>query len=327
MESFHSQRLLLLYFAVVGADILGVDDAASGTPTAHAIADELRRCYDETTGGFCAVARDEFLTAPTLTMTHCALRVLESVGALQGALDSWLAASKTAAFVKACSANEAVRLSSLPLLAGGFAALPGSAEVDVRFTYSALMVLRCLNVTPAEAGLDVCLVGAFIMRSFCPLDGGFGSLPGAAEAHGGMTFCAVASLSLLGMLHGPELVDVRRKLRRYCAMRLGTSFCEGEAEYVGIQGRPNKPCDTCYTHWVGCTIALLGMELDDEAVDNIIRFVMACQDHNGRGGIAKEADVYADPMHTCLALSGLAVLAHDRLGLRRVSPDTGLVSH
>jgi geranylgeranyl transferase type-1 subunit beta len=312
VEAFHSQRLLLLYFAVVGGDVLALDD---GPSAAASVSEELRRCYDSVSGGFCPVRLSDFTTTATLTMTHCALRVLEAVGALDNALRSWLPASKVAEFVTACHVQTGN-------LAGGFAAFPGSAEVDVRFTYSALMALRGVGLSVREAGIDGECVTQFLLRSVSVMDGGFASVPGGAEAHGGMTFCGVASLCLLGRLHEPDLADLRRRLKRYCVMRVGTSFCDGAAGAVGIQGRPNKPCDTCYTYWVGCSLAMLGVGWSDEAVEGTVNFALACQDTTS-GGIAKEEDACSDPMHTCLALSGLAVIAPGHLGLRQVDPRTG----
>ncbi len=320
LEPFHSQRLLLLYFAVTGCDILG---CADGPTMAGAVRNELRCCYDTTSGGFCPVPVDAFLTAATLTMTHCAVRVLEATGGLERALQSWLPAAKVAAFVAACYVRQAdtdVR----PGLVGGFRALPGSAEVDLRFTYSAIMTLRGVGVSLEAAGIDEALAVAFLLQSVSPMDGGFASVPGGAEAHCGMTFCGVASLSLMGRLHRPELAALRRRLRRYCIMRVGTSFCNGAAAHVGFQGRPNKPCDSCYTHWVGCSLKLLEVECTDACIASTVAFVLACQDAQ-HGGFAKGEEAYADPLHTCLALSGVAVLAPELLGLRPVAADTGAV--
>ena len=61
---------------------------------------------------------------------------------------------------------------------------------------------------------------------------------------GGSTFCAVASLMLMGRLHSTLTPRQREHLKRWCIMR----------QQTGFQGRPNKPADTCYSFWVGATL-------------------------------------------------------------------------
>jgi geranylgeranyl transferase type-1 subunit beta len=184
------------------------------------------------------------------------------------------------------------------------------------------MVLRGVGVSLDAAGIDAEKLLTFVLRSESPMGSGFGACPGSAEAHGGMTYCAVASLVLLGELSKPRHEALRRRLKRFCAMRAGTSFCDKSAGSVGFQGRPNKPCDTCYTFWIGASLAMLQVEWSEEAIDSVGRFVLLSQD-DCTGGIGKETDAAADPLHTYFGLSGLAVLAHERMGLRPIEPHTG----
>lgn len=66
-----------------------------------------------------------------------------------------------------------------------------------------------------------------------------------ADVHaGGWTYCAIASLCLMGRLEealGRRDLD---RIRRWCIMR----------QQSGFHGRPNKPVDTCYSFWVGATL-------------------------------------------------------------------------
>src|ERR1700677_4873632 len=77
-------------------------------------------------------------------------------------------------------------------------------------------------------------------------EGAFGQGPGH-EAHGGSTFCAVASLILMGKLD--QVLSGKRVeiLKRWCVFK----------QVGGFQGRPNKDADTCYSFWVGATLKLL----------------------------------------------------------------------
>ena len=61
---------------------------------------------------------------------------------------------------------------------------------------------------------------------------------------GGSTFCAVASLFLMGRLHDAFAADKLEGLKRWCLLR----------QQTGFNGRPNKPVDTCYSFWVGATL-------------------------------------------------------------------------
>jgi len=79
--------------------------------------------------------------------------------------------------------------------------------------------------------------------------------PSLGEAHGGYTFCALASWVFLQPYISTEKdaprVDVRRLLRWLVNMQ-GT-----EVELGGFKGRTNKLVDGCYSWWVGGAFALL----------------------------------------------------------------------
>ena len=79
--------------------------------------------------------------------------------------------------------------------------------------------------------------------------------PPLGEAHGGYTFCALASWILLQSYiaqskHQPT-IDVKNLLRWLVQMQ-GT-----EAELGGFKGRTNKLVDGCYSWWCGGAFALL----------------------------------------------------------------------
>ena len=64
---------------------------------------------------------------------------------------------------------------------------------------------------------------------------------------GGSTFCAVASLHLMGELDNCFDCKKLEKLKRWCLVR----------QKGGFQGRPNKPVDTCYSFWVGASLKVI----------------------------------------------------------------------
>jgi protein farnesyltransferase subunit beta len=79
--------------------------------------------------------------------------------------------------------------------------------------------------------------------------------PSLGEAHGGYTFCALASWVLLQPYISADedapRVDLRRLLRWLVQMQ-GL-----EIELGGFKGRTNKLVDGCYSWWVGGAFALL----------------------------------------------------------------------
>jgi geranylgeranyl transferase type-1 subunit beta len=137
--------------------------------------------------------------------------------------------------------------------------------------------------------------------------GGFGANP-AAEAHGGFTFCAVASLAMLG-----EQVPRKDRLHVWCKARLFPRF----------NGRPGKPSDCCYVWWICGSLWNLGSpdiisESQIEGIEEILvrNFVVP-----ETGGFSKypsvpidgdESSIHgkqsADLFHTFLVICSLALM-------------------
>jgi len=202
---------------------------------------------------------------------------------------------------------------ALQLPDGSFRAALEGGENDMRFLYCAAAVCRMLD---DWSGVDVEAAVSYVLASIS-YDGGIGQGPGL-EAHGGSTYCAVAALSMMGRLGA--LGEARTAaLTRWCLARQGR---EGRAAGggEGWQGRPNKPEDTCYTFWLGGTLALLG-RLELCRPDLAREFVLSTQDPV-TGGLAKWTDTVPDPLHTYLGLAGLAVAGE--AALQHVEPALNL---
>lgn len=121
---------------------------------------------------------------------------------------------------------------------GSFTATNQDFENDVRFLYSVCCICYVLN---DWSKIDVDRACRFLTNCLT-YEGAFGQNPGS-EAHGGSTFCSVASLYLMNKL---DILDERqiKKLREWCLNRQTTGF----------NGRVNKPWDTCYSFWIGSTL-------------------------------------------------------------------------
>ena len=172
---------------------------------------------------------------------------------------------------------------------------------------------------------------SYIVRSQA-YDGGIGLGPGL-ESHGGSTYCAVAALRLLcpraGALVGGGDEQLSPRLLEWCMARLGGWTVGGEPE-GGIQGRTNKPSDSCYTFWVGAVLRMLREDAIQlapapaaaaaadiaaaalaDALACASSFALRCA--RRRGGFSKfcdDPDDPPDPLHSYFALAGLAVLGH-----------------
>ncbi|XP_024185314.1 protein farnesyltransferase subunit beta isoform X1 [Rosa chinensis] len=122
---------------------------------------------------------------------------------------------------------------------GGFR-MHDAGEIDVRACYTAISVASVLNILDHEL---VDNVGSYIL-SCQTYEGGISGEPGS-EAHGGYTFCGLATMILINevnCLDLPRLID-------WLVFRQGKE--------CGFQGRTNKLVDGCYSFWQGGAFALL----------------------------------------------------------------------
>ncbi|KAG0461054.1 hypothetical protein HPP92_021351 [Vanilla planifolia] len=115
-----------------------------------------------------------------------------------------------------------------------------AGEIDVRACYTAISVASILNIMDSELVVGL---GDYIIR--CQTyEGGIAGEPGS-EAHGGYTFCGLATMVLIDevdRLHLPSLID-------WVVFRQGVE--------CGFQGRTNKLVDGCYSFWQGGSLSLI----------------------------------------------------------------------
>ena len=175
-------------------------------------------------------------------------------------------------------------------------------EVDTRFSYcalSALAILGRLHDTQLPL-IDVDKAARFV-ASCGNLDGGFGCIPGA-ESHAGQIFCCVGALSISGRL---DLVD---------ADLLGWWLAERQCDSGGLNGRPEKQADVCYSWWILSALGILGRVgwIDRQG---LVSFILQCQDPDD-GGIADRPGNMADVFHTFFGIAGLSLLGfYDEAGV------------
>jgi protein farnesyltransferase subunit beta len=219
-------------------------------------------------------------------------------------------------------------------------------EIDVRATYCVLAVIHILQMIPLSSSCFFTQPRIADYLSSCQSvwEGGFGGEQGA-EAHGGYTFCAVASLQLFHVQSPSSfwLLDSMESCAAWLAQR--QMSYEG-----GFSGRINKLVDGCYSFWQGSAAIIVQEQLrqigsqnkekdanmniqvvdpwcakgpsssdryaslSNPAVclfdaDMLERYILLCsQDENG--GLRDKPSKGRDFYHSCYCLSGLSIAQH-----------------
>ena len=95
---------------------------------------------------------------------------------------------------------------------------------------------------------------------------------------------------------------------------LGDWLCERQLPSGGLNGRPEKLEDVCYSWWVLSPLAMIG-RLGWVDADGLVKFILGCQDPDV-GGIADRPDDKGDVFHTVFGIAGLSLLGYK--GLKEV---------
>jgi hypothetical protein len=162
-----------------------------------------------------------------------------------------------------------------------------------------------------------------------------------------MTFCAVAALALAGVAADERRPRCwERRVYRHVAQRLSRSaemaeeesdgggddgvvvgWCDGDAwcpsqlhrdspavvrtdVVLGFQGRPGKPCDSCYKHWLG---GVLGVLFFSHPPTPPPLPVHACRSgvlRHGSRGIGRDVGAPPDFVYFSLGLSGALMMTY-----------------
>ncbi|KAL3445680.1 terpenoid cyclases/protein prenyltransferase alpha-alpha toroid [Aspergillus insuetus] len=168
-------------------------------------------------------------------------------------------------------------------------------ELDTRFLYGALNALSLLKLLDL---VDVARAVSYVQQ--CEnLDGGYGVSPGA-ESHAGQVFTCVGALAIAGRL---DLIDKDR---------LGRWLSERQVDNGGLNGRPEKLEDACYSWWVGASLAMID-KLHWIDGSKLAASLLRCQDPEA-GGFADRPGHAVDVFHTHFALAGLSLLKYEGVG-------------
>ncbi|CAE6039227.1 unnamed protein product [Arabidopsis arenosa] len=233
-----------------------------------------------------------------LASTYCALAILKVIGHDLSIIDS-----------------ESLLLSmkNLQQVDGSFMPIHIGGETDLRFVYCAAAICYMLD---NWSGMDKESAKNYILNCQS-YDGGFGLIPGS-ESHGGATYCAIASLRLMGYI-GVDLLS-NDSSRSIIDPSLLLNWClQRQANDGGFQGRTNKPSDTCYAFWIGAVLKLIG---GDALIDKIAlrKFLLSCQ--SKYGGFSKFPGQLPDLYHSYYGYTAFSLL--EEPSLSPLCPELGL---
>ncbi|ODQ53053.1 terpenoid cyclases/Protein prenyltransferase [Saitoella complicata NRRL Y-17804] len=189
-------------------------------------------------------------------------------------------------------------IASLQLPSGAFTG-DNWGETDARFVYTAFNALSLLNRLDA-IDIDASIQYILSCHNF---DGGFGFAPGD-ESHGGAAFVCLGTLAIAQKLH---LIATDQ-----CASWLS----ERQLPNGGLNGRPEKLEDVCYSWWDLSSLSILG-RVDWISWEKLMEFILSCQDPEG-GGFSDRPGNMVDVFHTLFGVAGLSLLGME--GLEEVDP-------
>lgn len=132
-------------------------------------------------------------------------------------------------------------------------------EQDSRFLYCAF---NSLSILDSMDRIDVNIAVAHV-KACENLDGAYGRIPGA-ESHAGQCFTCVGALVIANRL---DLIDTDR---------LAAWLSERQLPNGGLNGRPEKLEDVCYSWWVLSCLAMIG-KLHWIQKDKLSKFILRCQ--------------------------------------------------
>lgn len=251
----------------------------------HEVVEYIKECQDKKSGGISGSLGHD----PHLLHTLCAVQVL----CLYDRLDA-IDAEGVVNYVASLQAPD-----------GSFMG-DKWGEIDTRFSMCAVATLALLkrldaiNIEKAVTFVESC-------KNF---DGGFGSRP-LSESHAGLVYCCLGFLSITNHL---DIVD---------RDTLAWWLCERQLPSGGLNGRPEKLPDVCYSWWVMASLAILG-RLHWISGAKLEKYILACQDSETGGFSDRPGDV-GDPYHTMFALAGLSLLGNSDVKL--VNPTFCMPQH
>ncbi|GER26257.1 ubiquitin-conjugating enzyme E2 [Striga asiatica] len=240
-------RLTLAYFVVCGLNILSALDRIDKEEVINWVLSLQAHPKNRATlesgqfYGFHGSRSSQFQSNDTgaaslngshLASTYCALAILKTVGYDLSLIDAELLLRS---------------MKNLQQADGCFIPIHTGGEADLRFVYCAAAICSMLN---NWSGMDREKAKEYIINCQS-YDGGFGLIPGS-ESHGGATYCAVASLKLMGFLEE----DLPSK--NICSHIINVPLLlDWSLQYGGFSKLPRSFPDLYHSYYGFCAFSLL----------------------------------------------------------------------
>jgi geranylgeranyl transferase type-2 subunit beta len=152
-------------------------------------------------------------------------------------------------------------------------------EIDTRFAFCALQAMAILGKLDQ---LDMDKIVAYIVRCM-NFDGGFGNIPGAEShaGHSGSMIMAASATEVLILQPPPVFtcvgaLSIAERLDLVDADTLGWWLAERQLPNGGLNGRPEKLEDVCYSWWVLSSLSVLD-RLQWIDANKLTEFILKCQ--------------------------------------------------
>lgn len=88
----------------------------------------------------------------------------------------------------------------------------------------------------------------------------------------------------------------------------------------GYQGRTNKDPDSCYSFWIGATLAMLNQFETTDVLSTKSFLLNDCQ-FEPYGGFCKLPETYPDLLHTFYSIAWLSMVGE--LSMNKINPELG----
>lgn len=119
-------------------------------------------------------------------------------------------------------------------------------------------------------------------------------------------------------------LSLTHQLHRLDTEKLCWWLCERQLPSGGLNGRPEKLPDVCYSWWVLSSLTIMG-RLHWIKADQLEQFILSCQD-NETGGFSDRTGNLPDIFHTLFGLAALSLLKADKR-LKPINPTLCMPQH
>ena len=293
------------------AESSSITSNSNDSPT-ECVLDWIWTCYDDTTGSFGGNTGQDGHILYTLSALQIIIISTTQITSASSTQEGHARTTPTPMDPRLSQHRDTIIqfIQRLQQHDGSFVGdLSDCGEIDTRFTYCAFQSLVLLNAFSSEI-IDIPKAIQYILQCHNASDGGFGSCIGA-ESHAGQVFCCIGALAIAQALDQLYPQPVSHQMNDDGEPPddvLGWWLCERQVDSGGLNGRPEKQADVCYSWWILSSLSILG-KVPWINTNKLANYILKCQDIVD-GGIADRPDDMADVFHTFFGIAGLSLLGH-----------------